>query len=377
MGLLPPLIRLRPTLLWHVILFSVLISLTIEAGQLISGRPRAGRGRPHPQHVGRNNRLSLSPRDKTPRRRRRRRGRPATTDLRRGVRFRKRMLRILFLNLTLSLLRDPPCPVGRPAPGSPPIVATIRSVPAVRPRHHVWSRPNPRSWQYHRPAHDDRGDRPGDQRPRGHDGIAAVITPAVITSAVVPTTAEIPRRAGGHTDGHSRARVTERKPLRVHPRSRKQRIQPPQRPPTTTTSNSSSWLMLPSNGPVRVMFDFFVPRAETVRAAGNGRNLTTAPLSRRSRRVFSPVPLFACSPLSRSRGSELRPTASYRATPCKGSNRFYNQASASRSVGLAPRPFAKRGAEITWRMLLWTLPSWPLHSAASVGSRRPLKKERH
>ena len=38
MGLFPPLIRLRPTALWQVALFSLAISFTIEAGQYISGR---------------------------------------------------------------------------------------------------------------------------------------------------------------------------------------------------------------------------------------------------------------------------------------------------------------------------------------------------
>lgn len=38
MGLLPPLIRRRRTLLWHVALFSLSISLIIEIGQYVSGR---------------------------------------------------------------------------------------------------------------------------------------------------------------------------------------------------------------------------------------------------------------------------------------------------------------------------------------------------
>jgi glycopeptide antibiotics resistance protein len=38
MGLLPPLIRRRPTKVWHVLLFSVVISLIIEVGQRLSGR---------------------------------------------------------------------------------------------------------------------------------------------------------------------------------------------------------------------------------------------------------------------------------------------------------------------------------------------------
>jgi glycopeptide antibiotics resistance protein len=38
MGLLPPLIRTRRTMLWHVALFSFLISFMIEAGQYVSGR---------------------------------------------------------------------------------------------------------------------------------------------------------------------------------------------------------------------------------------------------------------------------------------------------------------------------------------------------
>ena len=38
MGLIPPLIRKRPTVLWQVALFSLGISLLIELGQLISGR---------------------------------------------------------------------------------------------------------------------------------------------------------------------------------------------------------------------------------------------------------------------------------------------------------------------------------------------------
>jgi glycopeptide antibiotics resistance protein len=38
MGLLPPLIRLRRTALWHVALFSLSISFAIEAGQYVSGR---------------------------------------------------------------------------------------------------------------------------------------------------------------------------------------------------------------------------------------------------------------------------------------------------------------------------------------------------
>ena len=38
MGLFPPLIRLRRTALWHAALFSLSISLAIEAGQFISGR---------------------------------------------------------------------------------------------------------------------------------------------------------------------------------------------------------------------------------------------------------------------------------------------------------------------------------------------------
>ena len=38
MGLLPPLIRRRPTRLQHVVFFSLAISLIIEMGQLISGR---------------------------------------------------------------------------------------------------------------------------------------------------------------------------------------------------------------------------------------------------------------------------------------------------------------------------------------------------
>lgn len=37
MGLLPPFIRIRPTKLWHVAVFSVSLSLIIEGGQLISG----------------------------------------------------------------------------------------------------------------------------------------------------------------------------------------------------------------------------------------------------------------------------------------------------------------------------------------------------
>lgn len=38
MGALPPIIRTRRTALWHVMLFSLAISLTIEAGQYVSGR---------------------------------------------------------------------------------------------------------------------------------------------------------------------------------------------------------------------------------------------------------------------------------------------------------------------------------------------------
>jgi glycopeptide antibiotics resistance protein len=38
MGLLLPLIRTRPTRLWHVIVFSLALSASIEAGQLYSGR---------------------------------------------------------------------------------------------------------------------------------------------------------------------------------------------------------------------------------------------------------------------------------------------------------------------------------------------------
>ena len=38
MGLLPPLIRRRPTRLQHVVFFSLAISVIIETGQLISGR---------------------------------------------------------------------------------------------------------------------------------------------------------------------------------------------------------------------------------------------------------------------------------------------------------------------------------------------------
>jgi glycopeptide antibiotics resistance protein len=38
MGLIPPLIRKRPTTLWQVALFSLVISLFIETGQLVSGR---------------------------------------------------------------------------------------------------------------------------------------------------------------------------------------------------------------------------------------------------------------------------------------------------------------------------------------------------
>ena len=38
MGLLPPFIRARPTKLWHVLGFSLLLSLLIEGGQLVSGR---------------------------------------------------------------------------------------------------------------------------------------------------------------------------------------------------------------------------------------------------------------------------------------------------------------------------------------------------
>ena len=38
MGLLPPFIRARPTKLWHVLGFSLFLSLLIEGGQLVSGR---------------------------------------------------------------------------------------------------------------------------------------------------------------------------------------------------------------------------------------------------------------------------------------------------------------------------------------------------
>ncbi len=38
LGLLPPLVRKRPTALWQVALFSLAISLSIEGGQLVSGR---------------------------------------------------------------------------------------------------------------------------------------------------------------------------------------------------------------------------------------------------------------------------------------------------------------------------------------------------
>jgi glycopeptide antibiotics resistance protein len=38
MGLLPPLIFKRPVKLWHVLVFSLSVSLFIEGGQLISGR---------------------------------------------------------------------------------------------------------------------------------------------------------------------------------------------------------------------------------------------------------------------------------------------------------------------------------------------------
>ena len=37
-GLLSPFIRKRPTKLWHVLVFSLSLSLLIEGGQLISGR---------------------------------------------------------------------------------------------------------------------------------------------------------------------------------------------------------------------------------------------------------------------------------------------------------------------------------------------------
>jgi glycopeptide antibiotics resistance protein len=38
MGLLPPFIRSRATKLWHVLTFSLFLSLLIEGGQLVSGR---------------------------------------------------------------------------------------------------------------------------------------------------------------------------------------------------------------------------------------------------------------------------------------------------------------------------------------------------
>jgi glycopeptide antibiotics resistance protein len=38
MGLLPPFIRKQPTKLWQVLVFSFLLSLLIEGGQLVSGR---------------------------------------------------------------------------------------------------------------------------------------------------------------------------------------------------------------------------------------------------------------------------------------------------------------------------------------------------
>ncbi len=38
MGFLPPLIRTRPMKLWHVLVFSLSLSLLIEGGQLVSGR---------------------------------------------------------------------------------------------------------------------------------------------------------------------------------------------------------------------------------------------------------------------------------------------------------------------------------------------------
>ncbi len=38
MGLIPPLLRKRPTALWQAASFSLAISLLIETGQLVSGR---------------------------------------------------------------------------------------------------------------------------------------------------------------------------------------------------------------------------------------------------------------------------------------------------------------------------------------------------
>ncbi len=54
MGLLPPLIRRRPTYLWHVIFLSAGDQPDDRSGPARLGSPRSRRRRPDPQHAGRN-----------------------------------------------------------------------------------------------------------------------------------------------------------------------------------------------------------------------------------------------------------------------------------------------------------------------------------